>query len=113
MAVKVVQGLVGKSELESKSVQTSQAQNPAAQGVSSPQSIQKAVATATRSSEAVVATLRSYRSQGSSTQPIKDPKEAQRVASDVAEQIRGDKGSDASGAHGGLSSGKSGPVLIN
>ncbi len=113
MAVKVVDGLIGKPGLETKPIQNTQAPSTAAQPASAPQSVQQAVATAVRSTDAVVSTLRSFRTQGASSEPIKDVKEAQKVATEVAEKIRGDKDGEATASHDGLSSGKSSPVLVN
>lgn len=112
MAVKVVQGLVGKPEFESKSIQNTQAQAGASKAAATPSTPQQGIATAIKSTDAVVSTLRSLRTQGKSSEPIKDAGEAQKLASEVSEKIREDKDGEATDSHGGLSN-KSAPVLVN
>lgn len=115
MAVKVVQGLIGKPELETKSVQSGQSQSSTAQSSSTYShsgANQRTLSSAIKNTDAVISTLRSFRSRGVSSDTIKDPKEAERTAVEVSERIRGDR-EEAGGAHSGLSSGKSAPVLVN
>ena len=113
MAVKVVEGLIGKPELDQR-INQNQASRPAATAVANPNpaSIQQTVAKAVTNTDAVVTAVRAFRAQGIS-EPIKDSKQAQKTADEVADKIRGDKDGEAATAHDGLSSSKSSPVLVN
>lgn len=110
MSIKVIQGFV-RQEVEQKQPAQSRVSNdsnsPAAQ-------LKTASQARTVSSDAVVTTLRAFRAQGVA-EPIKDIKEAEKVAKDVSERVREDKeeNGEAKSAHGGLSSSESAPVLSN
>ena len=100
MTVKVVRGLVG----EVKDNLTGTGQPPSEVSNSSAQ-VQKISESAAKSTEAAFSTIRVAKSTNLtvSTEKIKDPKEATRVAKEVAEEIAHDE-PGARGAHSGLSS---------
>ena len=99
MAVRVVEGLIGKPELDQRINQTQVARSTTAisAGVNSA-SFQQAIAKAVTNTDAVVSAVRAFRAHGLS-EPLKDSKQAQKTADDIADKIRGDKNGEASGAH--------------
>lgn len=114
MSLKVVLGNLEKAAIEQRSnrdtATTASAAKAAQSNVSSVVTTQQSAVRAAQSTEAVVTTLRAFRSTGSS-QPLKDISQAEKLASDVAEKIRDNK-DEASGVHSGVSSDKTGPVLV-
>ena len=122
MAVKVVQGLVGRQQADQAPGQngaTAASQLKASSGATPPQATQAAIAQAVQravvTSEAVVTSLRNVRGLSGGASPvekIRDDREAKQVADDLAEKIReGDKG-ESLGAHGGLDGVNAGGSLL-
>ena len=101
MAVKVVNGLVGRIEPERVS-NTAQAKvEPGAVAHTAfASSLNASYARSFATSEAAVSALRSQRS--SSHEKVRSPDEAEKLAEGVNEKLRADDGS-AGGAHAGLS----------
>lgn len=116
MAIKVVQGFVGKQGADQqRQVQDAQQQSAATTQKQIPAQIQNSIARAVQSNDAVITTLRSVakgKADGVTVKPIKDDSEAKEVAKEVSEKIRDGK-EEALSTHDGLSSSKSGAVLVN
>lgn len=111
MAVKVVQGLVQKTDLNSPLTQATNVR-AAAEKASSSASAQQALAKVAVSSDAVISSLKQLRAPGTSPEGVKDIGTAEKKAEKVADKIKEDK-EEALQAHGGLESSQSGPVLVN
>lgn len=115
MSVKMVIGSIAKQPLEVKAQadaalqQTQKSQGAVSANV--PPTVSQQLARATQTNEAVVTTLRAFRAT-TSGDPIKDPSKAEKLASKVSDEIRNKK-EEALGAHDGVSSDKTSPVLVN
>lgn len=116
MAIKVVQGFVGKQGVDQqRQVQDAQQQSAATTQKAIPAQIQSSIARAVQTGDAVITTLRSLargKVEGGNAQPIKDENEAKEVAKDLSDKIREGK-DEALATHDGLNSTKSGAVLVN
>ena len=119
MSVKMIIGSVAKQALDGKSsaetaLQQAQRNQSATTSPNAPQSnaaISQQMARVAQNSEAVVTTLRAFRTN-STGESIKDYSKAEKLATKVAVDIRKDK-EEGLGAHEGVSSEKSSPVLVN
>jgi len=103
MTVNVIKGLIG----ENKSGLSTAATRPQTQNAATTANIAARTASAAASlgaiggSEASLATVRVARSTGLS-EKIRDPKEAQKLADDVSERIRGEGEGEGAQAHSNL-----------
>ncbi len=115
MSLKVVLGTVEKNRVDQKSIKDAATLNQD-KPQTNPQSIaaQSNLAKAVLNNDAVVSTLRGFRTSSlGNSESLKDVKKASELAESVAERIREDKDGEATGAHDGLSSEKSGRTLVN
>ncbi len=115
MSLKVVLGTVEKNRVDQKSIKDAATLNQD-KPQTNPQSIaaQSNLAKAVLNNDAVISTLRGFRTSSlGNSESLKDVKKASELAESVAERIREDKDGEASGAHDGLSSEKSGSTLVN
>ena len=114
MAIKVVQGFVGKPDGTTQPPTRSGVDSATTTSSTNLQNIAStSVTSAARlvsSSEAVISTVRATRSSSSSKR-VKDENEASEFSKDISKKIREDVDISLS-SHEGLSSAKSAPVLL-
>jgi hypothetical protein len=115
MSVKMIIGtLQQKTEVKTdqSAVLSSQPQKNTVQNQQSLAAASQQVAKVIQNSDAVVTTLRAFRTTSSSGEPIKDISKAEKVAKEVSNNIRENK-EEALSAHDGVSSDKSAARLEN
>lgn len=111
MAVKVVQGLVQKTDINSQLTPTTNVR-AAAERATNSASVQQSLAKVAASSDAVISSLKQLKPPGASAEGLKDIGSAEKKAEKVAGKIKEDK-EEALQAHSGLDGAQSGPVLVN
>jgi hypothetical protein len=114
MSLKVVLGSIEKNQVDQKVARDTAALQNTKQISPQAAAAQQSVARAVQNTDAVISTLRAFKATSlGNAEPIKDIRQAEKLAGEIAEKIRADKDGEASSAHDGLSSDMSAPKLAN